>query len=352
MSEKEAMKSFTEFVSNIPTKRSTTQTPNMKLPAVSSRSSRFSASFKDYSPISHLSTEVTQESPTRQHSFINHHGQSRSFRLLSTKTRRSELNSICNADEELMCQDLPSSSEELYNNYNPKEAKYTHDSIGKINLPRKNFQIAEFKDALPTNYTSTLIKFDRTKVQQVENSLFKMIQPPAKPKKSFKLSLRSSLKQMKNLNIKSDDIWMLDTIVSKKPFDKPNARVFINACKDGNCKLVEKLLAQNKYLVHVFDSNGMTGIHWTALRNHTEIMKILLIKHAFVDVVDYVIFIQCNRTPLHLACKFSNIEAMQILKTYQANPMIFSSSKKLPAQFAKNLRIKKEVRGYMLVSSI
>lgn len=267
------------------------RTPSIKLPILNNRSSIYNSPHKEHNHNSQLSTEISQETHGDSSPYSNKFslGQSRSCRFLSSQLQSSDSGPTCNRPRRMISQDYSISSDELEDHYSPRDAKYHHDSIGEINLPRKNFQIADYKDALPTSYSTARVEVDRTKVQQVKDSLFKMTLPASKTKRNYQTSLKSSIKQLKNLSIKSDELWMLDNIVSKKPYDKPNSRLYLNACKDGNMQEVEELLSENKYLIHAFDSNGMTGLHWAALRNYTEIMKILLARNAFVDVVDYVL---------------------------------------------------------------
>lgn len=267
-------------------------TPSIKLPIITNRTSMYNDSHKEINHNSQLSTEISREIHCESSALLKAGSlsQSRSYRFLSSQLQSSDSGPSCNRPRRMISQDYSISSDELEDHYSPREAKYHHDSIGEINLPRKNFQIADYKDALPTSYSTARIEVNDTKVQQVKDSLFKMILAPSKTKRNYQASLKSSIKQLKNLNIKSDELWMLDNIISKKPYDKPNSRLFLNACKEGNVQVVEELLGENKYLIHAFDSNGMTGLHWAAMRNHTEIIKILLARNAFIDVVDYVLF--------------------------------------------------------------
>ena len=51
---------------------------------------------------------------------------------------------------------------------------------------------------------------------------------------------------------------------------------------------VEQMLAEDKYLAHVFDQIKMTALHWASLRGYIEIVKLLLNYSAFVDALDIV----------------------------------------------------------------
>lgn len=61
------------------------------------------------------------------------------------------------------------------------------------------------------------------------------------------------------------------------------------------------MLKKCRYLVHEYDKLQLTALHWAAMRNHIEIVKLLLDNGAKIDCFDVL-----GRTPLYLAGKMKN----------------------------------------------
>lgn len=78
-------------------------------------------------------------------------------------------------------------------------------------------------------------------------------------------------------------------ICSAKPFGRPGSDVFINACRDGDIKVAERCLKENRFLVFEVDYTGKTGLHWAALKGHFPITKLIVQTGADLDARDVVI---------------------------------------------------------------
>lgn len=63
---------------------------------------------------------------------------------------------------------------------------------------------------------------------------------------------------------------------------------FIKYCKEGQFEKARNLLEMNKYLVYDFDTTRHTALHWSCLRGHSKISKLLLDYGADPDAADIV----------------------------------------------------------------
>ena len=74
------------------------------------------------------------------------------------------------------------------------------------------------------------------------------------------------------------------------PYGLPKSEEFLIACKEGNLEEIQALFEVNKWLVHVFDISGQTGLHWAVKRKHKHVAEFLLQSGIWIDVTDYVNF--------------------------------------------------------------
>lgn len=237
--------------------------------------------------------------------------------------------------------------------YNPLSRVFTSPVLGEIKLPKTGFQLAEGArmGSVFTIKAQKLMKPAMQSVEQLEcfKKLKEDITPYDKSKPNFKKCLRRSLKELKNLQVSSADSLRLESIICKKPYDKPFAHEFIKACKEGNYSEVERLIMRNRFIVHVFDCMQMTGLHWAVMRNHFEVIKLLLLRKAFVDAIDLVGARQSHRTPLHIASRLNMLEAIKLLLSARADPYIRTSGKKLPIKLTTHSQVYSLLHKAMLV---
>jgi ankyrin repeat protein len=89
--------------------------------------------------------------------------------------------------------------------------------------------------------------------------------------------------------------------------------------------LAKKFMLQNRWIVHVWDSTRMTALHWAAKRNHLMLITELINFGNFIDARDCA-----GRTPLFIAARSNNLEALRLLVLNKADPYIGSITGKLP----------------------
>ena len=226
---------------------------------------------------------------TRNHDFM--HQQSR-FSLLNTASHQSRIH-------KLPPRLVPSSSAnalplqlDLNFYYSTKEGKFELPFTGPIKIPRGTFQLStpsEIKIVesvlTPSNPIST--ESQTRLIQEMQN----MVPTTVHNRRDLKNCLRTSVRQMRSLKVTPDDFAIVRNLIPQIPYGRNNSRAFFQYCKDGNRLQVEIMLAQDKYLAHVFDPMKMTALHWSALRGYTDIAMILLQSTAYVDAVDCVLHI-------------------------------------------------------------
>ncbi|CAG9322232.1 ANKRD32_4 [Blepharisma stoltei] len=235
------------------------------------------------------------------------------------------------------------------NKYNQTEGKFTSKFAGTFTIPRSKFQLISGPDwSPPSEKTKDIVPQVFEEIQLVSINSQKYTQHlktfhKNKPQKKYIASLKKSLREMKNLKLSADDIWRMNKIIPKEPYHRPGAKEFIQACKEGDEIKAMAMVAEDKHILHVFDSMGMTGLHWACIRNYVNLARFLLSNKAYVNSSDY-----CHRTPMHLAAKIGSERLINLLIEYKADPLKFSNGKKLPVHMTKNEAIKIRIRRYMM----
>ena len=136
---------------------------------------------------------------------------------------------------------------------------------------------------------------------------------------------------MKNLEIDPKDL-LRNTVFPKDPFYRGELAVdFFESVKAGKHILVNKALRIERLLVHEYDEHKQTALHWAVLREHSDIVKILIAKKANVNAQDVV-----GRTPLFHAAKLSNLKILKLLLAARASPLLMSGGGKSPMNITKN----------------
>jgi Ankyrin repeats (3 copies) len=215
--------------------------------------------------------------------------------------------------------------------FNPKTRKLIAPIIGEVSLSREEFHLVTPKEWNPQVRKKEKFKSADLSPSKVALSFVEETKKMFKNQKNYMPSLRKSIKELKSLNIVNTDILEIDKVLCTKPYGYPNSRIFLRTCKHGLIIMVKKLIAENHFIVHSFDDIRMTGLHWCALRGHNEIISLLLSNGALVDSLDI-----SHRTPLIIAVKKNNYQAVKILLINKADPFIVSNSKKSILDYAKN----------------
>ncbi|CAG9320951.1 ANKRD32_3 [Blepharisma stoltei] len=233
--------------------------------------------------------------------------------------------------------------------YDQAEGKFTSKFAGTFTIPRSKFQLASGPDWLPPvdrgkeTSPTNIEELQLVTASSLKHAEYLQSFQQKKPQKRYMKSLKNSLREMKNLKLTADDIWRMDKIIPKEPYHKSGAKEFLQACKDGNEIKAMAMVAEDKHIIHVFDSMGMTGLHWACMRNFVNLARFLLENKAYINTADYF-----HRTPMHLAAKIGSERLINLLIEYKADPLKFSNGKKLPVHMTKNEAIKFRIRRYMM----
>jgi ankyrin repeat protein len=75
-------------------------------------------------------------------------------------------------------------------------------------------------------------------------------------------------------------------MVSFKPYETKGSYALIKLAKQGQNEQLMKLLHQNAYLVHDFDEESRTALHWAVLKQHVDSTKLLLACNAHPAALD------------------------------------------------------------------
>jgi hypothetical protein len=237
--------------------------------------------------------------------------------------------------------------------YNPLDRSYNSCIIGKVKLPNTVFQLADDTE-LGSIFASKGQQLEKP-VLEIADKLeeFRKLRDLClsfnKPRPDYRKCIMRCLKELRNLQVTSVDCSRLDNIVCKLPYDKPLAHSFIRACKKGSYPEVEHFIMQDRFVVHVFDSMEMTGLHWAVKRNHIDVITLLLTRRANVDAIDLVSPTQTHRTPLHIAARMNLLEPVRLLLSARADPFIKTNTNKLPIKLAESPLIVRALRKAMSV---
>ena len=101
------------------------------------------------------------------------------------------------------------------------------------------------------------------------------------------------------------------------------------AVLDNDMMQVENSLKNKKNIVDYKNKDGQTALHYAALRNDSQMVKLLVDNQALIDSADSL-----GRTPLHFASQNDSIAAAKILIEHQANPAIKDNDDKIPTDYA------------------
>ena len=87
--------------------------------------------------------------------------------------------------------------------------------------------------------------------------------------------------------------------------------LFLSSCRTGSGEALASLLQQQSVAVDLEtrdERGGMSGLMWSSMMGHTEIVHMLLTAGAAVDATD-----AAGWTSLHLACRWGQIDCVRIL---------------------------------------
>ncbi|HBL98109.1 TPA: hypothetical protein DDZ86_00505 [Candidatus Dependentiae bacterium] len=104
---------------------------------------------------------------------------------------------------------------------------------------------------------------------------------------------------------------LLDLLLKHTPINSPskNGDTALHlACSYGSLKVVEKLLTKKDILIGTLNNHNRTPLHNACLSGELEITKILVSHQALLNSMDLE-----GSTPLHLACKTTHSNRLQII---------------------------------------
>jgi ankyrin repeat protein len=146
--------------------------------------------------------------------------------------------------------------------------------------------------------------------------------------------LISAAIHFKKLNISLKDFFN-KKYKSLKPYENVGSETLIQAIKDNDIETVERIIKENRLLVHDFDFFNQTPLHWAAKRNSYLIIPFLINHGENIHSQDVA-----GRTPLHLSAEKNHFESLKILLMELADPFKKNKEGKMPIDVTNNIHIK------------
>lgn len=254
---------------------------------------------KNKHEISHSPRKCTNYEPNRQStSNLKHRKDGVVSNLLSKNLSRTSINTVLTARERKRKE---------------KKVLISTQPTDIIRFPLKSY----FKDF---NLSHDLLGIDQFKSNKVLGSipltnfsahypLFKsfnsQLSPDSKEKRRKRMTCMRHLSQLKPTRY---EIYHLNELMPSRPFSKPRSNDFLRACKSGDMNSLKEMIAEDKWIVHVYDSSGENGLHWACKRDSMDVVRVLLDTGCFVDSRDYA-----GRTPLYIAVRYNSEGCAQML---------------------------------------
>ena len=134
-------------------------------------------------------------------------------------------------------------------------------------------------------------------------------------------------------------------IVTPRSICKETFMKFKQAIWNNDIELISKLMNKYHNIMHKINVGGQSLIHLVAKRNNIEILSMFIKRGGNINMQDCV-----GNTPLHLASRERNIEAIQLLLYEFALPNLLTIEGKKPSDQAKNSFVKHILRRAEIVS--
>jgi len=156
--------------------------------------------------------------------------------------------------------------------------------------------------------------------------------------KRFKI-LKHCLNQLKYNGLSIDE-FMKKSPFQTRPYQLPYSLDFIKAVKFDKFDKLEELL-EFPELLYSYDYYRQTGFHWAVKMNKIKALIMMLKCGNCINQTDINGF-----TPLAIAAKNNNTDICQILCDSGANPLIPNNDGLLPADLAKDIKLKSYLNIY------
>lgn len=141
-------------------------------------------------------------------------------------------------------------------------------------------------------------------------------------KKKFRKKIYELVRHLSSMKMDMGEL-LKNQVIPKCPYERAGSEKFFSHVKMGDIDKVSKMLKKNKYYVYDFDNIKQTATHWAAKRNYYKIIDLLVEYGANANALDIG-----GRTPLYLATKENNPEAVKSLLMAGAVPMYKTHSHK------------------------
>ncbi|CAD8111125.1 unnamed protein product [Paramecium sonneborni] len=126
--------------------------------------------------------------------------------------------------------------------------------------------------------------------------------------------IKMFLFRLHELNLNLEDL-IQNRVYPLVAYSNDRAKLFFDLVKSNKIELTHRELQENKYLVYEYDSSKLTPLHHAVIRNHVEMVELLLEYHADVNRRDIL-----GRTPLFFGIRSGHNDCVQQLLYHQAIP--------------------------------
>ncbi|CAD8099744.1 unnamed protein product [Paramecium sonneborni] len=120
--------------------------------------------------------------------------------------------------------------------------------------------------------------------------------------------------RLHELNLNLEDL-IQHRVYPLVAYSNERAKLFFDLVKSNKLELTHRELQENRYLVYEFDSSKLTPLHHAVIRNHIEMVELLLEYHADVNRRDIL-----GRTSLFFGIRSGYNDCVRQLLYHQAIP--------------------------------
>ncbi|CAD8080227.1 unnamed protein product [Paramecium primaurelia] len=126
--------------------------------------------------------------------------------------------------------------------------------------------------------------------------------------------IKMFLFRLHELHLNLDDL-INHRVYPLTAYSHERSKLFFDLVKSNKLELAHRELQENRYLVYEFDSSKLTPLHHAVIRNHVEMVELLMEYHSDVNRRDIL-----GRTPLFFGIRSGYNDCVQLLLYNQAIP--------------------------------